>query len=99
MELKTYLSPRGRVNELAALIGVPAALMSQWKVGARPVPAERCPAIERATAGAVRCEDLRPDVDWAYLRSTDCDVAAVKDSLTAQKLGAGNTVPAVKEAA
>lgn len=26
--------------------------------------------IERETKGAVRCEDLRPDVDWAYLRGT-----------------------------
>lgn len=31
-----------------------------------------CIAIERATNGVVRCEDLRPDVDWAYLRATDC---------------------------
>lgn len=36
------------------------------------VPAERCPDIERLTGGAVRCEDLRPDVDWAFLRATDC---------------------------
>lgn len=26
--------------------------------------------IERETRGQVRCEDLRPDVDWGYLRST-----------------------------
>ncbi len=32
------------------------------------VPVKYCPAIERLTCGAVRCEDLRPDVDWAYLR-------------------------------
>lgn len=32
------------------------------------VPAEHCPAIEQATAGAVRCEDLRPDVPWGVLR-------------------------------
>jgi DNA-binding transcriptional regulator YdaS (Cro superfamily) len=25
-------------------------------------------AIDRETQGAIRCEDLRPDVDWAYLR-------------------------------
>lgn len=36
------------------------------------VPAEYCPEIEKATNGAVRCEDLRPDMDWAYLRATDC---------------------------
>ena len=32
------------------------------------VPAEHCPAIERATDGAVRCEELRPDVAWDVLR-------------------------------
>ena len=26
--------------------------------------------IERESLGAVRCEDLRPDVDWGYLRGT-----------------------------
>lgn len=30
-------------------------------------------AIERESAGAVRCESLRPDVDWAYLRGTQPD--------------------------
>lgn len=48
--------------------------MQAWK--RTRVPAEYCPAIEKATAGAVRCEDLRPDVDWAYLRQTDCQKAA-----------------------
>lgn len=28
--------------------------------------------IERESNGAVRCEELRSDVDWAYLRGTDC---------------------------
>ena len=27
-------------------------------------------AIERESRGAVRCEQLRPDVDWQYIRST-----------------------------
>lgn len=27
-------------------------------------------SIERESAGAVTCEELRPDVDWAYLRGT-----------------------------
>ena len=26
--------------------------------------------IERESGGVVRCEDLRPDVDWAYLRNS-----------------------------
>lgn len=39
----------------------------QWKREGR-VPAEYCPDIE-ATTG-VRCEDLRPDVNWSVLRKT-----------------------------
>lgn len=27
-------------------------------------------AIERESGGAVRCEDIRDDVDWGYLRGT-----------------------------
>ena len=26
--------------------------------------------IERESAGLVTCEELRPDVDWAYIRAT-----------------------------
>lgn len=29
-----------------------------------------CIAIERESARAVRCEQIRPDVDWAFLRGT-----------------------------
>jgi DNA-binding transcriptional regulator YdaS (Cro superfamily) len=71
MDLKTYFSQRDlSQSEFAKGLGVPPALISQWKTGDRQVPAERCPDIERLTDGLVRCEDLRPDVDWAYLRGT-----------------------------
>lgn len=55
----------GRMSQtdLARLISVPAQLMWQWARGKRPVPIERCVAIERATDGAVTRQDLRPD-DW-----------------------------------
>ena len=32
--------------------------------------------IERESLGSVRCEDLRPDVDWAYIRNTQPKQAA-----------------------
>lgn len=60
----------GGQTALARLMGVATPTVNQWVKQKRPVPIERCPAIERATNGAVRCEDLRPDVDWAYLRGT-----------------------------
>ncbi len=72
MNLKTYTNMlRGRAARLGRELNVPSVLISQWANGIRPIPAERCPEIEKATSGAVTCEELRPDVDWAYLRSTD----------------------------
>lgn len=52
----------GRIA-LAKLVGVSPSYVSQLIAGARPLPVERCPAIERATSGAVTRRDLRPD-DW-----------------------------------
>ena len=51
-------------------------VFQQW--GRSQVPAERCPDIERATNGAVTCEELRPDLaeQWKYLRSTGSQRAA-----------------------
>lgn len=34
-----------------------------------------CIALERESGRSVRCEDLRPDVDWAFLRGTEAPAA------------------------
>ncbi len=60
----------GSQARLARALNVSPAMVHQWLRGIRPIAAEHCPAIERATQGAVRCEDLRPDVDWACLRNS-----------------------------
>ena len=59
----------GSQAALADVLGVTKAAVNQWKALGRQVPAEHCPAIERATGGAVRCEELRPDVPWSVLRT------------------------------
>jgi DNA-binding transcriptional regulator YdaS (Cro superfamily) len=58
----------GSQTALANLLGVSKAAVGQWKEPGRRVPAEHCPLIERATTGAVRCEELRPDIAWDVLR-------------------------------
>lgn len=69
MDLKTYVAgERGRAASLASALGISPVMVSQWVSGLKKVPAERCPAIERATGGAVLCEELRPDVEWQVLR-------------------------------
>lgn len=63
MNLNEYLSSAESAASLAKKLNVPSSLVSQWKTGVRPIPIERCPAIESATSGAVTRRDLRPD-DW-----------------------------------
>lgn len=59
----------GGTCAVASIVGVKPPTVTQWINGDRKVPIERCPAIERATKGAVTCEELRPDFDWHYLRN------------------------------
>lgn len=59
----------GSQMRLSLLIGVSRSAISQWVTGSARVPIRHCPAIERATDGAVRCEELRPDVAWQVLRT------------------------------
>jgi DNA-binding transcriptional regulator YdaS (Cro superfamily) len=40
------------------------------KKGIKTANESLCINIERESKGKVRCESLRPDVDWAYLRQT-----------------------------
>lgn len=65
MTLNEYLADRKAVD-LARLIGAPPVLLSQWRSGVRPVPIERCTAIEVATERAVCRWDLRPE-DWGRI--------------------------------
>ena len=63
---------------MASALGITQPVISEWLRGVRPVPAERCLEIERATrakaaekgdaALIVTCEELRPDVAWSVLR-------------------------------
>lgn len=57
------VSVLGGQSRLAAALGVTPPAIAEWRKGTRPVPLERCVQIERATSGAVRRWDLRPD-DW-----------------------------------
>lgn len=65
---------RGGQAALARELGVSIQVVGNWRV--RGVPVERCPDIERVTAGKVRCEELRPQVAWSVLRGTRRQIAA-----------------------
>ena len=57
---------RGGMSSLAKHFGITTWAVSKWRYTG--VPVERCPDIEMLTNGEVRCEDLRPDVNWPVLR-------------------------------
>ena len=42
--------------------------------------AELCILLERESGGAVRCEDLLPDADWAYIRTQTVPPCLVRRS-------------------
>lgn len=65
----------GSQQKLATLLGVTSGAVSQWEDGNVPIP--HCIPIEKMTNGQVRCEELRADVDWAYLRASDCGMPKV----------------------
>jgi DNA-binding transcriptional regulator YdaS (Cro superfamily) len=58
----------GSQAALGRVLNISRAAVCRWKKEA--IPAEHCPAIEQATGGQVRCEELRPDIPWGVLRGT-----------------------------
>lgn len=63
MDLRLFLE-NGNAAKLARAVGVPPAMVSQWKTGVRSTSEEKCPLIESATEGSVTVEELRPDLPW-----------------------------------
>lgn len=72
MKLLAYLKQkRGTAVELARTLDVSTTTVHEWSTGKKRVPAERCIQIESATHSKVKCEHLRPDIDWSCLRSAN----------------------------
>ena len=79
MTLVEYIRKHGRAK-LARALKTSEAYISQLAHGHRRVTEGKAMLIERATRGAVRCEDLRPDVDWSVLRRPAAHGASSADS-------------------
>ena len=86
MDLKTYFLTN-RQSDLAKTLGVTPGAVNQWASGETTINAERCIQIEKATQGVVACEDMRPDIDWAYIRFSNTAQKA-GPALDSQALGA-----------
>ena len=64
METKHILDNSQVRASIALSLGVTQQTLTNWKQ--RGIPADKCPDIEQATG--IKCEVLRPDVNWAVLR-------------------------------
>lgn len=64
MEIKHVLDNAQFRASIVAKLGVTQQAITNWKQ--RGIPAEKCPDIEAITG--IKCEQLRPDVNWAVLR-------------------------------
>lgn len=85
MDLKNWTNQeRGRAAVLARAIGVSQPIMARW-VSGEEIPENRCRQIERATGGAVTCEEMRPDLiaEFAYMRTRPAVDLANKADFTA----------------
>jgi len=78
MELKTYIASMSIAEReaFAAKCDTTYAFLRNVAYGQRRAGESLCINIERESAGSVTCEELRPDVDWAYLRGTSNKEAA-----------------------
>ncbi|MGV6989637.1 Cro/CI family transcriptional regulator [Testudinibacter sp. P80/BLE/0925] len=58
----------GGPSKVARYFNISPWAVNMW-VRNNKIPAERCPDIELLTKGEIKCEDLRPDVNWSVLRN------------------------------
>lgn len=72
MNLLDYLKSLTNEQQVAfaAQCQTSGGQLKQVAYGHRRASAALAINVERASGGEVRCEDLRPDIDWAYLRGT-----------------------------
>jgi DNA-binding transcriptional regulator YdaS (Cro superfamily) len=59
--VQNVITSLGGPSKVARMLGIKPPSVTGWR---NRVPPDRCPAIEKATGGAVTCEQLRPDVRW-----------------------------------
>ena len=79
MDLKAYLSPLPLVSREAFAATCETTYPHMRNVAYGKTCGEALAMkIEAATAGAVTCEELRPDLSaqWQYIRATGCKEAA-----------------------
>ena len=58
----------GSKAALARSLGITPWALSKWNFN--KIPEDRCLSIEELTHQEVKADQLRPDINWAFVRST-----------------------------
>ena len=72
MNLHDYIKPfdKQALKDFAGNCGTTVGQLKQVAYGYRRPGAALAIGIERESSRAVTCEEMRPDIDWAYLRNS-----------------------------
>lgn len=84
---------------VAEAVGLNEQYLYQCLSGRRQTPPERCPLIERATAGTVTVEQLRPDVTWSRIPDPAWPHPAGRPVIDVARAATHSDQPAAQEAA
>jgi len=69
--LERAIAHVGTLRKFCDLLEVSRYTVTGWRNQKWVMPAHHCVKVEKITDGQVRCEELRPDVDWQYLRESE----------------------------
>lgn len=72
MTLLDFIKPldKNALLSLARQCGTTPGQLKQVAYGNRRANASLAIALDRETEGVIKCEETRPDIDWAYLRNS-----------------------------
>lgn len=82
-------------ESFAAKVGTSVAYLWQIIYGQRRCSESMAIEIEKASSRKVRVEDMRPDVDWAYIRDSVRSIAESPNGITARASASDDTQPPV----
>ncbi|MCG2572427.1 helix-turn-helix domain-containing protein [Acinetobacter sp. ME22] len=66
--LEKAIKIAGSKSALARSLGITPWALSKWNFN--KIPEDRCLSIEELTNEEVKAEQLRPDINWEFVRST-----------------------------
>ena len=73
----------GSQTRVAAMLGITLGAVNQWCTGRKDVPLDKAIQLEEATRGAIKVEQLCPEINLSFLRNGESTATkAVENKIT-----------------